>query len=118
MNEQTIRQTTTAPMPEEDLPTTFRAMMKERLNTIAAAVQVALREADLTPPIFFSVPSGGPAMITYATPLDPSEEDWKQISAIVCRIVGEQVGVEGLQGRPLPCAVAAGTMGAADLLVG
>jgi hypothetical protein len=114
MNEQTIRHTTTAPVPE-DQPATFREMMKEQLNTIAAAVQAALREADLPHPIFFSVPSGGPAMITYATPLDPSEEVWKRISAIVCRVVGEQVGVEGLQGRPLPCAMAAGTMGAADL---
>lgn len=117
MNEPTTRHTTPAPGPE-DLPTTFREIMKERLDIIAAAVQVALREADLAHPIFFSVPSGGPAMITYATPLDPSEEDWKRISAIVCRIVGEQVGVQGLQGRPLPCAVAAGTMGAADLLAG
>lgn len=117
MNEPSLHHITTAPA-REDLPTTFREMMTERLNAIIAAVQLALREADLAQPIFFSVPSSGQAMLTFATPLDPSEVDWKRISAIVCRIVGEQVGMEGLQGRPLPCAVAAGTMGAADLLAG
>jgi hypothetical protein len=101
----------------EDTQTTLREEIKEQLTAIAAAVQVALRETDLAYPVFFSIPSSGRAILTYATPCDPCDADWQRMSAIVCGIVSEAIDVEGLQGRELPCAVATGTMGAADLLV-
>jgi hypothetical protein len=107
-----------APMPENDSAATYRDTIRAQLNAIAAAVQLALRDADLAQPVFFSVPSSGKAILTFGTPLDPSEADWNRISAIICTIVGEKTGLEGLTGRELPCAVAAGMMAVADLQAG
>ena len=51
-----------------------------------------------------------------ACPLDPSDSDWSHASAIVCRIIGQRLGDARLRGRPLHCAVANATMGAADVM--
>jgi hypothetical protein len=118
MDEQHFHPAIAAAIPEKDSASTYRATIREQLNVIAATVQLALRDADLAQPVFFSVPSSGKAILTFATPLDPSEADWNRISAIICAIVGEKTGLEGLTARKLPCSVAAGTMGAADLLAG
>ena len=50
------------------------------------------------------------------SPLDPSDGDWSHASAIVCRIMGQRLGDVRLRGRPLHCAVANATMGAADVM--
>ena len=54
--------------------------------------------------------------MTIATSLDPSDEDWQQASAIVCRTLEERVGCGQLRGRELACAIAnAGSINAADV---
>ena len=51
-----------------------------------------------------------------ATTLDPSDDDWRQASEIVCRIVEEKVGCGQLRGQVLPCAIAnAGVINAIDV---
>ena len=107
-----------APLPENDSASIYRDTIRAQLNAIAAAVQLALRDADLMQPVFFSVPSSGNAILTFGTPLDPSEVEWSRISTIICTIVGQKTGLEGLTGRELPCSVAAGTMAVADLIAG
>jgi hypothetical protein len=104
--------------PQPTSASTYRDRITEQLNDIAAAVQLALRDANLMQPVFFSVPSSGNAILTFGTPLDPSELEWSRISTIICTIVGQKTGLKGLIGRELPCSVAAGTMAAADLQAG
>ena len=53
--------------------------------------------------------------MTIATPLDPSDEDWEKVSAIVCRIIEQSIGSGRLRGRELNCIIANGSMAAADV---
>jgi hypothetical protein len=106
---------TDSAMPAKDRPSRYRDTIREQLDAIAAAVQLALQDADLAQPVFFSVPSSGDAILIFASPLDPSDDDWNRIGAIVNAIVGERTGLVGLTGRELPCSVATGTMAIADL---
>jgi hypothetical protein len=88
------------------------------LNQIAAEVSAALSEAGIQIPIFFSIPSQGGAMLTFATPLDPTEEEWARVSQIICPIVASKIGATSVRSRTLPCVATGTSMGAADLLVG
>ena len=106
-------------MPQLIEPTTpdaQRAVVKQALDEIAAEVGTALREAHLDFPIFLTVPNSGDSVATMACPLDPSDEDWSAASVIVCRIIGQRLSDVRLRGRPLHCAVANATMGAADVM--
>lgn len=55
--------------------------------------------------------------MTFATPLDPSDDDWQQASDIICRIMEEKIGGDTkLRNRALLSAVAnAAPMGAAEV---
>jgi hypothetical protein len=66
-------------------------------------------------PIFFSVPASGSALLTFAAPGDPSDSDWERVTQIVCRVVGTEIEVEGLFGRPLACAAVGAAMAAGDV---
>src|SRR6476646_1084623 len=97
-------------------PDAQREIIRESLNEIVAEVSVALRDAHLDFPVFLTVPTSGDSFATMACPLDPSDSDWSHASAIVCRIIGQRLGDVRLRGRSLHCAVANGTMGAADVI--
>jgi hypothetical protein len=118
MNKQQRRNRKTAVTPAQDSASTSRDTIRAKLDDIAAAVHLALLDANLAQPVFLSIPSGGTAILTFATPLDPCDADWDRIGAIVRATVGEKTGVEGLIGRELACAVAAGSMAMADLHAG
>jgi hypothetical protein len=92
-----------------------RARLKACLPDIAAKVTTALSNAGLAIPMFFTVPSSGPVM-TYATPLDPTDADWVRVRDIVNPIVCRTVGVNDLICREVQCASAGAAMAAADLL--
>jgi hypothetical protein len=106
------------PEPEElqDHPTTHRAtadgwhhstqrrFLTESLDDIAAQVRTALDDAGLAVEVFFTIPSGGEALMTLATPVDPSDERWPRANQIICDVVGNIIGIEGLHSRGLPCA--------------
>ena len=106
-------------MPQLVEPTTpdaQREVIRQSLDEIAAEVATSLRDAHLDFPVFLTVPNSGDSLATMACPLDPSDEDWSHASAIVCRIIGQRLGDARLHGRPLHCAVANATMGAADVM--
>ena len=64
------------------------------------------------------IPSSGDALLTFATPIDPCDEDWSHAGQIVSDIIGDKLDGVKLRHRELPCAAAGVIMGAADLLVG
>ena len=106
-------------MPQLVEPTTpdaQREIIQQSLEEIAAEVGTALREAHLDFPVFLTVPNSGDSLATMACPLDPSDGDWAHASAIVCRIIGQRLGDAPLRGKPMHCAVANATMGAADVI--
>jgi hypothetical protein len=99
-----------------DEPDAQRAIIRLALDDIASEVGAALRNARLDFPVGLAVPSSaGFALITMITPLDPSDSDWAQATAIVRHIVSSKLGGIRLRSRPLPCAMVNTTMGAAEV---
>ena len=93
-----------------------REIIRLALDEIATEVGTALRDAHLDFPVFLTVPNSGESLATMACPLDPSDADWSHASALVCSIIGQRLGDVRLCGRPLQCAVANATIGAADVV--
>ena len=85
---------------------TQRDIIKQSLDSIANDIGMAMRDVGLTFPLYITVRNSGNALVTIATPLDPSDSDWQQASAIVCRTLEERVGCDRLRGRELACAIA------------
>jgi hypothetical protein len=100
---------------EPTKPEAQREVIRLALDEIAAEVATSLRDAHLDFPVFLTVPNSGESLATMACPLDPSDGDWSQASAIVCRIIGKRLGDARLCGKPMHCAVANAAMGAADV---
>jgi CBS-domain-containing membrane protein len=92
-----------------------RDRLRMSIDQIAAEVTAALRDGDLAIQVFFAIPSGGPALLSFATTADPTDQTWERVSGIVCQIVGNTIGVTGLIGRPLRCAATGIAMVAADV---
>jgi hypothetical protein len=87
------------------------------LQEIAAEVTVALADAGLSGiPIYLAVPSGGPSLMTYATPVDPTDETWERMCKIVCAIVGSKIDLK-VSAQEMPCASAGITVSVADVLL-
>ena len=63
-----------------------RDIIRQSLDAIANDIGMAMRDVGLTFPVYITVRNSGDALVTIATPLDPSDADWQQASAIVCRI--------------------------------
>jgi hypothetical protein len=77
-----------------------------------------MRDVGLTFPIYFAMPNSGDALVTIATTLDPSDDDWRRASAIVCQVIERKAGSGRLQERELACAVAnAGALNVAAVTV-
>src|ERR1700733_9451613 len=95
-----------------------RDIIRKSLNEIVNNIGMAMRDVGLTFPVYITVRNSGDALVKIATPLDPSDEQWQQASAIVCRTLEERTGSERLRGRELACAIAnAGAINAADVAV-
>jgi hypothetical protein len=92
-----------------------RQHLTSSLTEIASEVTAALADAGLRIPVFFTVPSSGDALMTFATPMDPSDEDWIRACEIICPIVGNKIGMSNLYSRSLPCMAAGTPIGAADI---
>ena len=93
-----------------------RDIIRQSLDAIVNDIGMAMRDVGLTFPLYITVRNSGDALVTIATSLDPSDEDWQQASAIVCRTLEERVGCGRLRGRELACAIAnAGSINAADV---
>ena len=95
-----------------------RDIIRQSLDAIVNDIGMAMRDVGLTFPVYMTVRNSGDSLVTIATSLDPSDEQWQQASAIVCRTLEERVGCDRLRGRELACAIAnAGTINAADVTV-
>jgi hypothetical protein len=95
-----------------------RDIIRQSLDTITKDIGMAMRDAGLTFPLYITVRNSGDALVTIASPLDPSDTDWQQATAIVCRTIEERVGCGRVRGRELSCAIAnAGVINAADVTV-
>jgi hypothetical protein len=92
-----------------------REIIRQALDDIAQEVGKRLREACLDVPVFLTIPSSGNAIVTMATPLDPQEEVWASVTAIVRRVVSDRLDGMLLQSHAAPCAMAGTAMSAADL---
>jgi hypothetical protein len=97
-------------------PDAQREVIRQSLDDLANEVAIALREAHLDFPVFLTVPNSGESLATMACPLDPSDTQWSEATAIACRIIGKRLGDLRLHGRPLPCAAANGTIAVADVV--
>ncbi len=93
----------------------LRILLKEQLPTIALEIEVALNDAGLNYPVFLSIPSGGQAVVTVATALDPTDNDWDRIGAITRQNIIRRLGIKGLSSTELTCAAANNTMAVIDL---
>jgi hypothetical protein len=100
----------------DDTLNTQRETLRQSLDAVASDVGMALRDAGLDFPVFLTVPNSGHSLATIATPLDPTDNDWRQASEIVCQIVATKVGCDRLRGRELSCAVANSKVVAADVI--
>jgi hypothetical protein len=83
-----------------------RAILKKSIDDIADEIGMALRDANLRLPVYFTVPSSGDSLASRATPLDPSDDDWERATAIACEVIGRWLGVEKPRSRPMICAIA------------
>jgi hypothetical protein len=83
-----------------------REIIRRSLNEIANDVGMAMRDEGLTFPIYITARNEGDSLVTYATPLDPSDDDWRRASKIVCQVLEKKLGCGKLHGRELTCAVA------------
>ena len=93
-----------------------RDIIRQSLDAIINDIEMAMRDVGLTFPVYITVRNSGDALVTIASPHDPSDEQWQQASAIVCRTLEERVGCGRLRGRELACAIAnAGAINAADV---
>jgi hypothetical protein len=93
-----------------------RDIIRQSLDAITNDIGMAMRDVGLTFPLYITVRNSGDALVTIATPFDPSDTDWQHASAIVCRTLEERVGCDRLRGRELACAIAnAGAINAADV---
>ena len=79
------------PSDDDDLDT-LRSIIRQSLNEIANDIGAAMRDAHLNFPVGLTTPSSGFSIVTVVTPIDPSEDDWVQATAIVRQIVSEQIG--------------------------
>ena len=92
-----------------------RDLIRQSLNEIANDLSMEMRDAALDFPVYMTVPNGGHSLATIATPLDPSDEDWEKVTAIVCRIIQQTIGGGRLRGTELTCVIANASTAAADV---
>ena len=106
------------PLPESSSDNRIeskRAIIRDCLNDIIIVVESRLRAAGLSSTIFLTVPNSGDAIVSMATPLDPSDDEWSQVTEIICGTVSERLNGLKLRRRDMICAMVNTTMSAADV---
>jgi len=93
-----------------------RKMIRNSLPDIAAQVHSRLVGAGLTYPVYLAVPNSGDSLLSFATPLDPSDDEWRRMNDIVRNVVGAAIGAENLRSNPLACAMTGTAMGSAGVV--
>jgi hypothetical protein len=106
----------TATVQEDHRVESKREIIRKSLNEIVQELEIRMREGGFNVPVFLTVPNSGLAVMTMATPADPSLEDWVRITDIICGAVSERLNGISLRSRALPCAMVNATMNAADVI--
>ncbi len=83
--------------------TAYRARLRGMLDEIATQAKAALSEGGIDLDLFFLVPNSGDAVLSFGTPADPSDDEWKRAGAIVSSIVQEFTGLERTRLCPVHC---------------
>jgi hypothetical protein len=106
-------------LPADDTLEAKRDTIRRSVNEIAADLNSALVAAGLACPIYLCVPASGDAIVTFACPLDPDDNECDRITEIVREIVGKKIGAARLTTRELACAIGGGaTIGGAEVTIG
>jgi hypothetical protein len=98
---------------DDDLETQ-RSIIRQSLAEIAADVAIKMRSANLYFPLGVAVPSSG-ALLTMMTPNDPTDQEWSEVSTIVCQIVAAKLRGMRLRTHSLPCSLVNSTMTIAEI---
>jgi hypothetical protein len=96
-----------------------REIIRKSLDEIVQEVGAKMRAADLTYPVFMTIPGSGAAIMTFATPVDEDsdgDDEWPKISAIIQKIISDHLDGIALRSQSLPCAMVSATMKAADVI--
>ena len=101
---------------EDNQLETQRAKLRASVAEITNEVGIVMRNAGLTFPVNIIVPHSGDALVMVGSPLDPCDADCQRAIAIICEIVGDRLGGRQLRSRELKCAVANGTISAAEVI--
>jgi hypothetical protein len=91
-----------------------RKIIRRALDEIIVAVEQAMQRENLRSRIQIVVPSRY-SLVTIAGPCDSSSDERSRLSAIVCEVIGQKLGRDGLRGRPLDRATATAKLIAADV---
>ena len=83
-----------------------REIIRASLNEIANDIEMTMRDAGLTFPVYITIRNTGDSLAMIATPLDPSDEDWHHAWSIVCRVIEKKIGCGPLRSKELACAIA------------
>jgi hypothetical protein len=103
---------------EDDRTEAMREIVRQSLIEIAQEVESRLKEAGLNVPIFLSVPEfGGKSIVTIASPVDPNDDDWRSVLAIVCEVAENRLDGVSLRGHELRSAMANAKMTVGALTV-
>jgi hypothetical protein len=99
---------------DEDDVAVYRERARTMLDQIVREVKLALKEADIDLDVFLMIPNSGDAIATFGTITDPPDDLWRRTSDIVCSIVREMAGLDGVRSRALSCASTADQSGDLD----
>jgi osmotically-inducible protein OsmY len=91
-----------------------RKIIRRSLDEITAEVTSKMRGENLHSSVNIVVPSRH-SLVTIAGPCDSSSEERSRLSSIVCEVIGQKLGREGLRGRPLAHATATAKLSAATV---
>jgi hypothetical protein len=91
-----------------------RKIIRQSLDEITAEVASKMRGENLHSLVNIVVPSRH-SLVTIGCTRDLPSEKWSRMSAIVCEVIGQKLGREGLCGRPLARATATAKITRAEL---
>jgi hypothetical protein len=91
-----------------------RKIVRQSLDQIKDEIEHALHDANLNSPINIVVPSRY-SLVTIGGTRNLPPDEWSRMSAIVCEVIGQKLGRQGLRGRPLARATATARLSAADV---
>jgi hypothetical protein len=78
---ETKMQITDEPRKAADGLDAQRAILTKSIDDIANKIGMALRDANLRFPVYITVPSSGDSLVSIATPLDPSDDNWERATS-------------------------------------